>query len=158
MPFNTCSGQDRAPPSRLIRWVVVEVLRESEKLVDPIPNAVALFLQANIDSVDQLEILRLIAKNSEQEYSDVQLAKDLQISQELVESQVKALHSRGLLNLVSEQPLVFKYGTRSSEQEIPLQTLIQTYLERPVSLIKMVYENQKQMKLFSEAFRLKGDK
>lgn len=125
-------------------------------MLDPIPSAVAQFLQANIDSVDQLEILRLVSGDLQKQYSSVTLAEELHLPVEVIELHVKALSSRGLLTVVADQPLSCKYGPRSPEIDSQVQMLVKTYLERPVSLIKMVYENLKQLRLFAEAFRLKG--
>jgi hypothetical protein len=127
--------------------------------VDPIPSDVKQFLDANIDAVDQLEILRLVVGESQKDHASLALAQELQVPLETVEAHVRALESRGLLTIVSAQPLICKHGPRTPELDAQVQQLVKTYLERPVTLIKMVYEKPKdQLRTFADAFRLKKDK
>jgi predicted ArsR family transcriptional regulator len=127
--------------------------------VGPIPSDVKEFLYANIDSVDQLEILRLVVGEPQKEHSALSLAQELQVPLQTVEQHVTALAGRGLLAITSQQPLTCKHGPQSNEFEAGVQDLVKTYLERPVSLIKMVYEKPKeQIKTFADAFRLKKEK
>jgi hypothetical protein len=127
--------------------------------VGPIPSDIKEFLFAHIDSVDQLEILRLVAADPQKEHSALSLAQELQIPLQTVEAHVNALGARGLLTMVNQQPLMCKHGPLSEELDRGVQELVKTYLERPVSLIKMVYERPKeQIKTFADAFRLKKEK
>jgi hypothetical protein len=126
--------------------------------VDPIPASVQRFLIANINSVDQLEILRLLAADHDKRFSAAELAKERQVSAEMdmIERQVRVLAARGLLTVVGEQPLTCQFGARSSELETEVQAMVDFYVERPVSIIRLVYEHEKQVRSFAEAFRLKG--
>jgi predicted ArsR family transcriptional regulator len=127
--------------------------------VGPIPSDIKEFLFANIDSVDQLEILRLVVGEPQKEHSALSLAQELQIALQTVEAHVNALSARGLLTITNQQPLTCKHGPQTKELEAGVQELVKTYLERPVSLIKMVYEKPKeQIKTFADAFRLKKEK
>jgi hypothetical protein len=127
--------------------------------VDPIPSTVKQFLDANIDSVDQLEILRLVVGEPNQEHASHALAQELQAPLETIESQARLLESRGLLTIVASQPFSCKHGPRTPELDAEVQQLVKTYLERPVTLIKMVYEKPKdQLRSFSDAFRFKKEK
>ena len=125
----------------------------------PIPSDVKDFLYANIDSVDQLEVLRVVVSDPQKEHSALSLTQELQISPQAVEAHVNALAARGLLAITNQQPLTCKNGPQSQELEAGVQELVRTYVERPVSLIKMVYERPKeQIKTFADAFRLKKEK
>jgi hypothetical protein len=127
--------------------------------VDPIPSTVQQFLFANIDAVDQLEILRLVAAAPQQEHPALTLATKLHIEPPTAEQHIRNLEARGLLTITAAQPLACKYGPRSEELDGLLQQLMKTYLERPVTLIKMVYEKPAdQLRSFADAFRLKKDK
>ncbi len=126
--------------------------------MDPIPSTVKQFLYANIDAVDQLEILRLVVTEANKEHSALALTHALQVPAETVEAHIKALSSRGLLKIISEQPLTCRHGPHPAELEEPVQQLVKTYVERPVSLIKMVYEKPKEtFRSFADAFRLKKE-
>jgi hypothetical protein len=127
--------------------------------VGPIPSDIKAFLYANIDSVDQLEILRLVVGEPQTEHSALSLAQELQLPLQAVEMHVNALAARGLLGVTNQQPLTCKHGPQSKELEEGVRELVTTYLERPVSLIKMVYEKPKEeFRSFADAFRLKKEK
>jgi hypothetical protein len=116
-------------------------------------------LYENIDAVDQLEILRLVAGSPHVEHTASALAQELHLPLETIEPHIHALGARGLLTIVAAQPLTCKFGAHSAELEAPVQQLVKTYLERPVTLIKMVYEKPKeQFRSFADAFRLKKEK
>ena len=125
--------------------------------MDPIPATVQRFLHANVESVDQLEILRILASDAQTEFTSRALAKERNLSAEDIERHVRALEARGLLTILAPNPMVCKYGARSPEMDSEIQALVKIYIERPVSVIRMVYEHEKQLRLFAEAFRLKGE-
>jgi predicted ArsR family transcriptional regulator len=128
--------------------------------VDPIPSAVKDFLYANVDAVDQLEILRLTAADPQKEHSCLSLAHALQVPLETAEQHIRTLAGRGMLTITVSQPLACRAGAASEELEDQVQQLVKTYVERPVTLIKMVYEKPKEQQLrsFADAFRLKKEK
>jgi predicted ArsR family transcriptional regulator len=127
--------------------------------VGPIPSDVKEFLYANIDSVDQLEILRLVIGEPQKEHSALSLAQELQLPLQTVEQHLTVLAARGLLAIANQQPLTCKHGPQTKELAAGVQELVNTYLERPVSLIKMVYEKPKEeFRSFADAFRLKKEK
>jgi hypothetical protein len=127
--------------------------------VGPIPSDIKEFLFANIDSVDQLEILRLVVGDPQKEHSALSLGQELQLPLQAVESHVAALAARGLLTVTNQQPLTCKHGPQSKHLHERVNALIATYLERPVSLIKLVYEKPKEeFRSFADAFRLKKEK
>ena len=137
--------------------VYPEGIQRRSLLVDPIPTSIQRFLHANIESVDQLEILRMLHSDAQREFLASELSKERQLSVEEIARHITILESRGLLTIVSPQPLVCRYGGRSTEVNGELELLIKTYIERPVSVIRMVYEHEKQLKHFAEAFRLKRE-
>jgi hypothetical protein len=128
--------------------------------VDPIPSAVKDFLYANVDAVDQLEILRLTAADPQKEHSCLSLSHALQVPLETAEQHIRTLAGRGMLTITVSQPLACQYGAASEELKDQVQQLVMTYVERPVTLIKMVYEKPKEQQLrsFADAFRLKKEK
>ena len=126
--------------------------------MDPIPTSVKEFLYAHIDSIDQLEILRLVVDDSQNERLSSVLAHELQIPVTTVALHVSAMAAKGLLTIVATDPLTCKQGAKSSMLDGHLEQLMKTYRERPVSLIRLVYDRPKeQRRSLSDAFRLKKD-
>lgn len=125
--------------------------------VDPIPSSVKEFLHKYIDSVDKLEILRVISSQPSAHFTSLSLAKTLNAPVEEIERHLAALQSHTLLTTTGTDPVAWKYGAGSPEIDQQLQALMKTYLERPVTLIKLVSDNQRKLRLFADAFRLKKE-
>jgi hypothetical protein len=124
--------------------------------MDSIPGPVEQFIKANIDSVDELEILRLLTENLPAPLSSTFLSTKLGLPISELEQHLTSLSSKGFIEITAE-PLTCNLSSQPVEVVQQLRLLITTYQERPVSLIRMVYEKKKQLRLFSEAFRLKKE-
>lgn len=127
--------------------------------MEPIPGAVKQFLHAHIDSVDQLEILRIVTAEPQKEHGALALAHVLQLPVTAIEANIVTLEGKGLLTIKAKEPLTCQHGPRQEDLAAPLAELMKTYTERPVSLIKLVYEKPKeQIRSFADAFRLRSKK
>ncbi|HWG44527.1 MAG TPA: hypothetical protein VN688_17240 [Gemmataceae bacterium] len=127
--------------------------------MDPIPEEVKRFVEANIDSVDQLEILRILGENPEKEWNAVALAREVQTQAQTIGTHLAALQGRGLLVVMTRGTDLFcRYGAGTPELENRMKQLLQVYRERPVTMINLVYARAKEtLKTFAEAFRLKKE-
>jgi hypothetical protein len=128
-------------------------------VAEPFPADIDRFLDANIESVDQLEILRVLGEESDREWSFRELAGALHTGEEGLARNVWALQKRGLLTAERRDPgVVCRYGPNSADLEIRVQRLLQQYRARPVSMIRAVYERAADpLRKFSDAFRLRGE-
>ncbi|HEY7314332.1 MAG TPA: hypothetical protein VH643_33585 [Gemmataceae bacterium] len=129
------------------------------EMVDPIPDDVKQFVEANIDSVDQLEILRVLGEDPAKEWSAATLVQQVQTQAHSIEAHLAALQTRGLLVTMPRGTNLFcRYGPRTPELEDMVDRLLQVYRERPVTMINFVYAKARQaLKSFSDAFRLKKE-
>jgi DNA-binding transcriptional ArsR family regulator len=127
--------------------------------VDPFPDEVRRFLEGNIESVDQLEILRLLGEKPDTDWTATTLAAAVQASAAAVGSHLAALSGRGLLAAEQHGDVwVARYGPRTPELAGQLGRLLQLYRERPVSMIKLVYDRARdRLRHFADAFRLRKD-
>ncbi len=125
--------------------------------MDPLPEEVKRFMEANIDSVDQLEILRVLGEDPHKEWNAADLAREAQTPPETIGPHLAALQARNLLAIqVRESGLFCRYGPGTPELEERMHRLLQVYRERPVTMIKLVYARARDpLKTFAEAFRLK---
>jgi hypothetical protein len=125
--------------------------------VDPLPEDVRLFLDAAIQSVDQLEILRLLGENPSRTWTAAELAPEIQASPEVVAQDLSALQARGLI--AQEHGAtgpVWRHGPHTPELDARLGRFLQLYRERPVSMIKAVYNRPPDaLRSFADAFRLR---
>lgn len=126
---------------------------------DPIPERLALFLDRNVESIEQLEILRILGETSDQEWRSSDLARDAQIRPADISSQLAALEQRRLLKTEQRGNELFcRYGPATPEISEQLADLLRFYKERPVTLIRMVYNRvNDRLKAFADSFRLRKE-
>ncbi|HEY7154581.1 MAG TPA: hypothetical protein VH575_11525 [Gemmataceae bacterium] len=106
---------------------------------EPSPEQIIQFLEANIASVEQLEILRLLSANRGREWRAAVLARQVQSPPQVVAQHLIALEARGLLTLHRGGELACRHGSRTPQLAQMLNHLLQFYNERPVSTIRLIY-------------------
>lgn len=117
-------------------------------------------IQSSVPTPDALEVLVGIARKAPATLTPEQLAEALR------PAALTAAMARGFLRFFRSQGIVvespgegFRYRPATPELERAVQGLIKAYNERPVTLIRTVYElaDQRALQAFSDAFRLKKD-
>jgi DNA-binding MarR family transcriptional regulator len=125
-----------------------------------IPADLLRFLESNIDSIEQLELLRLLGESPDREWVLPELAVRVQASPSLSAQHAATLERRGLIRSHTDgNGTRWKLGSLSAETETLVRRFLQLYNERPVTLIKLVYARAAQdpLKAFADAFRLRRD-
>lgn len=102
------------------------------------------FIDTKIDSVDQLEILRLLAAHRNRIWGADVLAQQLQIQPESLMPHLKVLESRGLITVSRLAGITYRHGPVNSELDDQLMQMLQQYNERPVTVIRRVYNKPSQ--------------
>jgi DNA-binding HxlR family transcriptional regulator len=126
--------------------------------LEPLPEEVKRFMDANIESVDQLEVLRLLAGEPGREWNLDSLAGIIQIQPQALTLHLAALESRGLITASHGPTASYRYGPRTPELENLVGRLLQFYNERPVTMIKMIYARANAaLKNFADAFRVRKE-
>lgn len=126
---------------------------------EPIPDQVARFVDDYVESIEQLEILRVLGEAPTKEWNAADLATATQIHPSAIAPHLAALEQRGLLKIEKREGIAFcRYGTASADTEKKLTELLQFYKERPVTLIRVVYDRANdRVKAFAESFRLRKE-
>ena len=125
--------------------------------MDPLPEDVQQFLQSHIDSIEQLELLRVLGEHPAREWSDAELVGSVQVAGDTLEAHLAALHTRGMLSRIRrDDKYYWKYGAASADLEAKVRRLLELYGQRPVSMIRLVYQRPASaLRVFSDAFRLR---
>src|SRR5688500_953871 len=125
----------------------------------PFPEDVRAFMEQNIDALEQLEILRVLAQNPGKLWSAAALSIEVQCRPDALASHLRALHGRGLVTAVAgDDDTRWRYGAHVESMQVTLQRLLQTYQERPVTMIQMVFAKKtKPLEAFADAFRLRRE-
>jgi hypothetical protein len=129
--------------------------------VEPFPDDIRRFVDGNVESIDQLEILRVLGEDPAREWDAAGLAAAVQGSPTTVAADAAALHARGLIAAErrSMNAVVYRHGARDPDLAARLGRLLQLYRERPVTMIRLVYDRAKDpLRSFADAFRLRKDK
>jgi repressor of nif and glnA expression len=126
--------------------------------LESFPDDVRQFLEANISSVEQLEILRVLGENPASQWIDEEIRKAAQVSAESIRGQLQELQQRGLLrSWTAENAVYCQYGPHSAELESKVARLLELYQQRPVTMIRMVYDKPAaSLRNFADAFRIRG--
>jgi len=126
--------------------------------MDPIPEEVRRFADRHIESIDQLEILRVLAEAPDREWDAAALAAAIQAEPKAVGAHLAALRGRGLLQAEKRVDWVGRHGPHTPELAAQLGRLLDLYRERPVSMIKLIYaQAASPLRAFAEAFQIRKD-
>lgn len=91
-----------------------------------------------IDSVDQLEILRVLASDSQKDWPAEELGQVTQVPPKLLPQRLDDLEASGLLTVRRAPNPLYRYGLASSELELLLARLIRLYNKRPGTVIRAI--------------------
>jgi len=126
-------------------------------VAEPFPADVVRFLDSHVESIDQLEILRILGEAPSRGWSVASLVTEVQTSARNIAAHLSALRDRGLLNYEGVgTDLVWRYAPATPELAAITLRVLQIYRERPVSMIKLVYARADDpLRAFANAFRLR---
>jgi hypothetical protein len=126
-------------------------------LAEPLPQDVCRFLGENIESIDQLEILRVLGEGPGREWTAAALVAEVQGPPDDMAGHLAALAARGLIAADrAGGEAAWRYGPATPEIDAMVRQLLQCYRERPVSMIKLVYAQAADpLRAFADAFRLR---
>jgi hypothetical protein len=126
-------------------------------LAEPLPEDVCRFLGENIESIDQLELLRVLGEGAGREWTAAALAAEVQGPPDELTGHLGALAARGLVAAERRgAEAAWRYAPATPELDAMVVRLLQCYRERPVSMIKLVYAQAADpLRAFADAFRLR---
>jgi len=126
---------------------------------DPLSDDVRRFLDENVESLEQLEILRVLAEDPGREWAATELAGAIQAEPATAAKHLAALGGRGLITQTTAgAESAGRHGARTPELAAKVEALLSAYRQRPVTMIKLVYERaNERLRAFSDAFRLRKE-
>lgn len=123
--------------------------------MESLPEDIQCFMDQHIDSIEQLEILRVLGQRPAEDWSATTLSREVQIKADAIAQHLQTLQSRGLLSsAVCDQEVRWGYAPRTPELDDGVRRLLQCYRERPVTMIRMVYAKAHEvLRTLADAFR-----
>jgi hypothetical protein len=121
-----------------------------------IPDDVARFINANIDSVEQLEILLLLRASGTKEWTAESIARELRINPDSAGMRLAMMRGQGLLALVDEAGGTYRYEPASADTDRVVRALADTYAQRRVSVITLIFSKPNDsIRTFADAFKIR---
>ena len=124
----------------------------------PIPAHVATFLNDQIDSVVQLEVLLTLHSAPQRAWSAAEIGRELRVDPEWVEAQMKYLAAHGLLSVEARDPHpLYRFAPAAPGLAQTVSDLARAYEQRRVTVISMIYSRPVDpVRHLAEAFRIRG--
>jgi len=123
-----------------------------------IPDDVERFVVDCIHSVAELEALLLLRRRAPDTLDADAVGRELRIAPAWAAATLRELARRGLLSERARSAPVYGFAPRTPELERTVATLTQTYAERPVQIIGLIFgKPSANVRGLADAFRLRKD-
>jgi len=124
-----------------------------------IPEDLAQFILAKVDSVAQMEALLLLRSKPEEPWCVQSVARGLYISEEQTAEVLAKFCSDGFLALKSSDPPLYQYRPATAELTQILDRLAETYSKHLLPVTNLIHSKPKtRVQEFADAFKLRKDK
>jgi hypothetical protein len=122
-----------------------------------IPDEVQAFVRDNIDSIEQLEVLLLLARAPDESWSAELVARELRID---AASAGRRLEQLAKLRLIERSSFEgrFHYSPGNVDLDRRVAGLRRAYAERRVALITLIFTKPDPVQAFADAFRVREPK
>lgn len=124
-------------------------------MADAIPSDVKTFVARYVGSVQQLEILLLLSRGRDQNWTVEAIGKKLGLGDIAVRNRLINLHLKGFINVEEKVDRFYRY--KSGESDGVIKKLERLFEQNPVRLIELILSKDNQLQNFSDAFRLRDD-
>ncbi|MCW1921799.1 hypothetical protein OKA05_04495 [Luteolibacter arcticus] len=124
--------------------------------VDPLPTEVKQFIVSHLVSVEELEILLMLAKGERQDWTVDPIYQVILSSRSSVERALEKFTAIGILQKSADAAPLYCFQPQGGDSAI--RELARCYREAPVRVIEAIYQrNRDSVQGFADAFKLKPD-
>jgi hypothetical protein len=124
-----------------------------------IPETVVAFIRKYIDSVEQLEILLLLRRNAETEWTATEVSREISSNAEAVAVRMAEFASEGILlpkRLANESK--YRYQPQDPEVDATIRQVAKAYGTYPVRIITLIVSKPiDKIKTFADAYKPKKE-
>jgi hypothetical protein len=123
------------------------------------PENIRRFLTDHINSVEQLEVLFLLRKAADREWTAAAVSQALYTPPDSAARRLADLRSLGLLTATEGPDPAYRYQPATEGLAQLADQLAQVYEERRVTVISLIYSKpHANVQAFADAFRLRKEK
>lgn len=120
-----------------------------------IPDEVKAFVLEHIDSIEQLEILLVLFRQPQREFTPEEVCAELRISAQSCTDRLRDLHGRGLIERSDDGR--YQFGSDPARNR-RVWALSQAYLERRVAMINLIFSKPtEKIRTFANAFKFRKE-
>lgn len=121
-----------------------------------ISDRVRQFVLENIDSVELLEVLRLLASDPTRAWSPDQVSRELRSSPTSIAKRLADLGVRGILEVSVDPTFSYRFAVQDPELRATVEELVQIYPQFRSRLIRLIYSKPNdKITVFADAFRFR---
>jgi len=125
----------------------------------PIPESVARFITVHVRSLEQLEILLLLASQPGRAWSVDAVYDVIRSSRSSAAERLGELQLQGLLSVSAGKEPTYRFQPQAPEIAAAVEALAQFYKERRVKIVELIYSQPTDpLQHFADAFKFKKDK
>ena len=118
------------------------------------------FIATHITSVDQIEIVLLLYKNPNREWTAEDAARDLFMEPQTTAARMAEMAADGLISSKQiDDRTVYRHGPRTMQLEKAISELPEEYPKYRVSIINLIFSKPiDNIRTFADAFRFRKDR
>ena len=125
---------------------------------ETIPAHVRAFITEYVDSVMQLEVLLLVAKQPQRGWAASDLARELRIDPAWVDAQLRGMSAQGLMEPATGSPAHYRFQPRTPDLGRAVADLTGAYADRRVTVIGLIFSKPvDKLRSFADAFKIRKD-
>jgi hypothetical protein len=122
-----------------------------------IPDEVRQLLARHVHTMEHVEVLLLLARSADRALGVEDIRAELRLPGTALPARTFAGLVEGrLISVEPGPPLRYRYDPATPELRRSVELLAAAYNERPVTLIRMIYERPSAAQTFADAFRLRN--
>lgn len=124
-----------------------------------VPDDVQRLIDEHITSVEQLEILLLLAARPDAAWTPKQVSEEIRTSTSSAVSRLEDLHAHGFLVAVNGGDDAFQFQPSSQATRTAVEHLATIYRERRFTVIDLIFAKPiDRLRVYADAFRFRKDK
>lgn len=123
-----------------------------------ITDAVRQFVSRHIDSIEQLEVLLLLRRDPDREWTAGEVSRELRTSAVSAGRRLAGLSEGGLLSERPEGGPAYRYHPSTGELEDAAREVAEAYAVRRIAVTNLIYSRPlDQVRTFADAFKIRED-
>lgn len=123
-----------------------------------IPEGVKTFTYRYITSLEQLEVLFFLHKNSNNEYNAETINQEIKTNNLSIENKLNDLLNKGFIILTDSQNKKYKYCPKTDILNLAVNEIFQFYKNNYHTLVSLIYSKpMDNIRSFADSFKLRKD-